>query len=421
MRRKKIEKASLNVGSTIKDGKLTYRILSHLGEGSFGNVYQAANVDNEKNEKVAVKIEPQHSGALFCEMNFYVRTKKSKIELSEGCVDYLPVSKCFSGGVDLKQTDGPLRYVVLELYDDNLDNYLTNYTKNDVTKFVNNVFHWTRDIMTGLEFIHRNKYVHGDIKAENLLFHRNNMKNLYISDFGNVERYDEGNGGKCKEYKPEKNQKHQGTLQFTSIDAHKGITYSRRGDLETLLFNVIYWLTGNLSWFDMKSKEKVLQEKIKFISSHFTNCDDFIKFKRKHSKTINLSIDKSSLTTIANFIKNYLKLLKDLKFKETPCYEKFYQIVNSAIKSLMNEKSMATIDNSSATVNFSISGKRYRNSGSSSPQRFSKTYKYSVIASEDGEINEDEDNGKNFIKKVQINEGLPVAHRTRSRYKINYE
>ncbi|KAI3385365.1 hypothetical protein SNEBB_010567 [Seison nebaliae] len=346
-----IEKTSVDIGSEIIDGKVKYRIIAQLGEGTFGNVYRAKMMGNIS-KMIALKVEDHRSGPLFCEMNFYMRIKNSVTRLSEGCANYLPIAKFISGGVDVNRTNIRLRYVALEMYDSDLETFLKNYREKNVNNFVRLVLNWTKNTMSGLEFIHDNKYIHGDIKGENLLISGKEPNKIFISDFGNVERYYDTNS-LMKSYKPQKKLKHQGTLQFTSIDAHDGITYSRRGDIETLIFNFIYWLTGNLTWFDVKSKEKVAEEKKRFISSKYINYN-YTKFERKHSKNIDLTSDKETLKQIDFSLRNLMKLMKELKFEDVPLYKQFYRILNSAIDSL--EKNNMTIknDNLSETIYYSF-------------------------------------------------------------------
>ena len=42
---------------------------------------------------------------------------------------------------------------------------------------------------------------------------------------------------------------HEGTLEYTSRDCHLGC-FSRRGDIEVTLYNLIEWLGGKLPWED---------------------------------------------------------------------------------------------------------------------------------------------------------------------------
>lgn len=45
---------------------------------------------------------------------------------------------------------------------------------------------------------------------------------------------------------------HNGTLTFTSIDAHRGCFPSPRGDLEILSYNLLFWVAGHLPWQDVE-------------------------------------------------------------------------------------------------------------------------------------------------------------------------
>lgn len=58
---------------------------------------------------------------------------------------------------------------------------------------------------------------------------------------------------------------HNGTLLFTSLDAHRGCSPSFRGDLEILGYNILYWLCGTLPWQKCAQKP----EAVKFLFSVF--------------------------------------------------------------------------------------------------------------------------------------------------------
>ena len=46
---------------------------------------------------------------------------------------------------------------------------------------------------------------------------------------------------------PDERKAHDGTLEYTSRDAHTG-AHSRRGDMETLGYNLVHWASGTLPW-----------------------------------------------------------------------------------------------------------------------------------------------------------------------------
>lgn len=65
-------------------------------------------------------------------------------------------------------------------------------------------------------------------------------------DFGLSIQYLDEEG---KHYKPTRNYNCVvGTALFASINAHKGNELSRRDDIESLIYTLIYLLMGNVPW-----------------------------------------------------------------------------------------------------------------------------------------------------------------------------
>uniref|UniRef100_A0A8C0INU1 non-specific serine/threonine protein kinase n=1 Tax=Chelonoidis abingdonii TaxID=106734 RepID=A0A8C0INU1_CHEAB len=101
-------------------------------------------------------------------------------------------------------------------------------------------------MLDALEYMHENEYVHGDIKAANLLLGYTNPHEVYLADYGLSYRYCPN--GNHKQYKENPKKGHNGTIEFTSLDAHRGVAPSRRGDLEILGYCMLQWLCGKLPW-----------------------------------------------------------------------------------------------------------------------------------------------------------------------------
>lgn len=72
-----------------------------------------------------------------------------------------------------------------------------------------------------MEYIHSNGYVHADIKASNLVLDKENRTPVYLLDYGlSCKFYDDI--GNHKKLESDQRKAHNGTLVFTSRDAHFG-------------------------------------------------------------------------------------------------------------------------------------------------------------------------------------------------------
>ncbi|KMQ96803.1 nucleosomal histone kinase 1-like protein [Lasius niger] len=108
---------------------------------------------------------------------------------------------------------------------------------------------------------------------------------------------------------------HNGTLQYTSRDAHMGVP-TLRGDIEILSYNIILWLCGSLPWEKLLDPVTVQKEKEKA----YKNIDDFLK--------------KCFHGSIPQTVHKFMTLLASVKFNEMPPYEKFKEILIAGLKKL---------------------------------------------------------------------------------------
>ncbi|EQB78704.1 serine/threonine-protein kinase VRK2 [Camelus ferus] len=154
-----------------------------------------------------------------------------------------------------------------------------------------------------LEYIHENEYVHGDIKAANLLLGYRNPDRVYLADYGLSYRYCPS--GNHKQYQENPRKGHNGTIEFTSLDAHKGVALSRRSDLEILGYCLLRWLCGKLPWErNLKDPVAVQTAKTKYRFSSIPSC------------------------TAAGEIAQYLLCARDLAYDEKPNYQMLRKILN---------------------------------------------------------------------------------------------
>ena len=143
-------------------------------------------------------------------------------------------------------------------------------------------------MLSRIEYLHNKSFLHRDIKPENFLIgKKENSKLLYMIDYGLSKRYRDASTKIHIPYKDNKTM--NGTARYASINTHLGIEQSRRDDLESMIYSLLYLMKGSLPWQNLQStsvKEKydrILQKKMEITPEalckglpSFTNLEQFI-------------------------------------------------------------------------------------------------------------------------------------------------
>lgn len=212
-----------------------YYFEKRIGLGSFGDVYLVTN--NETKEQFAAKIEDK---------------KKTKHLAKEFKMYELMVKHGFTDGLPKiihYEEDDIFRYMYMELLDENLDKIFNNHNKKFTLDTVLKLGH---DITVLLERMHKTGFIHRDIKPNNFMFDQHKTK-LYIMDFGLSKKYILKN--KHNIYKTDRSM--VGTARYTSINIHMGKEASRRDDLESVSYMLIYFMLGELPWQGLAKKDDI--------------------------------------------------------------------------------------------------------------------------------------------------------------------
>ncbi|KAK1315114.1 Casein kinase I isoform delta-like [Acorus calamus] len=213
-----------------------YKLGRKIGSGSFGEIFLATHVDTF--EIVAVKIENNKTKhpQLFYEAKLYnVLQGGSGVANNKWC------------GVD-----GEDNVLVLDLLGPSLEDLFVYCGRKFSLK---TVLMLAEQMINRIEFVHSKGYLHRDIKPDNFLMGLGRKANqVYIIDFGLAKRYRDSTTNRHIPYRENKNL--TGTARYASSNTHLGIEQSRRDDLESLGYVLLYFLRGSLPWQGLKAATK---------------------------------------------------------------------------------------------------------------------------------------------------------------------
>ncbi|XP_043111753.1 serine/threonine-protein kinase VRK2-like isoform X2 [Puntigrus tetrazona] len=291
--------------------KKSWRIGKIIGKGGFGLIYLASrdvNVPVRDDADFVIKVEYHENGPLFSELKFYQRAAKpdtmNKWKKSKQ-LEFLGIPTYWGSG--LTESNGTrYRFMVMDRLGTDLQKVFMDNSGHLKKPTVLKLGVLMLDV---LEYIHDNEYVHADIKAANLLLGHKDPSKVYLADYGLSYRFCPN--GEHKEYKENPKKGHNGTIEYTSIDAHKGVAPSRRGDLEVLGYCLLHWQCGTLPWLSsLRNPAEVQEAKAKLM----LNLPD----------SVLIMSPSGSSTEIAK----YLSTVKNLGYNEKPDYQALRKVLS---------------------------------------------------------------------------------------------
>ena len=234
-----------------------YEIIKKLGTGAFGTVYKALH--KKSGNIVAIKIEnkDKHS-RLVHEVKIYKALQKNNALGFPRLYDYMEKPK---NNICIMDYLGP--------------------SLEDLFEFSNNTFSIKTVLMIGIQVLNRIEelhnlgYIHRDIKPDNFLIGTGKKKSrIFLIDFGLSKTYLDTEQNHV-EYRTDRN--FTGSFRYSSIRNHKGIEQSRRDDLESIGYMLIFFLKGKLPWQGLRGSTKSKRSENIFNTKNSTSLSELCK------------------------------------------------------------------------------------------------------------------------------------------------
>ena len=284
------DEEDLFIGETVFN---EYKLLKKIGQGSFGSIYEAESLTSKK--FYAIKLEDMKQNQNILE--------EESIILSYLNMPRVPRIKSFG-------YKGTFIILVMELLGKSLDKIFNELPSKKMSlRCVCNI---ALQLLSILEIMHNNNVIHRDIKPGNISIGiKEKSKYIYLLDFGLSKKYiDEKTN---KHYNFEKNNKLIGNARYSSINALEGGTQSRRDDLESLGYLLLFFLLGRLPWQGYVSNSKE---------------DKYYKITEIKKKTT----AKELCENLPKQFEEYIIYTRNLKYEAIPDYNYLKNLFHALLK-----------------------------------------------------------------------------------------
>ena len=175
-----------------------------------------------------------------------------------------------------------------------------------------------------IKHVHEKYHIHRDLKPDNFMTGYYKIDNkIYLIDFGLSKKYYSVSKKRHIKFKCGYNL--VGTARYCSRNAHNGYELSRRDDIESLGYCLIYFLKGRLPWQGLKVKR----------------IED--QFKKISEKKIQTSFEELT-ENLPNEYLQYFKYCDKLDFEDEPDYDYLISLFQNVLEQYFKGENLCEYD-----------------------------------------------------------------------------
>ena len=277
-----------------------YKIKNKLAEGAFGDVYIGYSI--ESNEPVAIKVEPKKIAKPLLETEAYFLYALRGL----GIPEVLSFGRRKNYNILVEPLLGKSLFDI--------------FNERRKRMALGDICLIAKQILDRIQWVHSKGFVHRDIKPDNFLIGRKDPNVIYLIDFGLSKKYKSDKTGKHLKFTF--TGKLTGTVRFASANALRGGEQSRRDDMESIAYMIIFFMRGKLPWQGVQGTKKM---------------ERYLKIYKMKKNVTPEDLCKSLPPQMVSF----MKYVKQLEFEQEPDYNYLRGLFHSILKqSKMNFDSL---------------------------------------------------------------------------------
>ena len=270
-----------------------YKVKKKIGQGAFGAVFLGQTIKD--NKYVAIKVERRKISKPLLESEAYLLSN----------LKGLGIPKIISFGKTRFYT------VLIEpLFGKTLFDI---FIQNGKQFHLEELCLIALQVIERLETIHAQYIIHRDIKPDNFLIGREDPNIIYLVDFGLSKKYRSQQTGRHVKFR--NTGKLTGTLRFASPNALRGGEQSRKDDLISAGYMLIYLFKKKLPWQVIKAQN---------------STDKYIKIYRMKKA---IKPEQLCQNLPQEFVQ-YMKYVQNLGFESNPDYNYLKKLFHHILKDL---------------------------------------------------------------------------------------